>query len=68
MSAKQALAEVAAQLPEERVRELLDFARFLQARQEQEEWRRFAARQFARAYGPNEPDYSEADLKPGLNP
>jgi hypothetical protein len=36
-------------------------AQFLSARQEREEWRRFGARQLARAYGPDEPEYTEFD-------
>ncbi|MCI0378034.1 MAG: hypothetical protein L0215_10530 [Gemmataceae bacterium] len=40
------------------LREQLD-----RARQEQEEWRGFGTQQFARAYGPDEPEYTEADIK-----
>ena len=39
----------------------------LHARQEHVEWRQFGAQQLARAYGPNEPEYTAADLKPELN-
>ena len=60
--------EILAGLCEEQLREVLDFARFLQVRQEHEEWRQFGAQQLARAYGPDEPEYTEADLKPELNP
>lgn len=63
MSMMQALDELLATFPEDHVREVLDFARFLHARQEQEEWRRFGAHQLAQAYGPDEPEYSEADIK-----
>jgi hypothetical protein len=52
MSTNKALDELLATLREEQMREVLDFARFLQARQEQEEWRPVGARQLARAYGP----------------
>jgi hypothetical protein len=68
MSMKKALDELLATFPEDQLREVLDFARFVNARQEREEWRRFGSGQLARAYGPNEPEYSEADLKPELNP
>jgi hypothetical protein len=46
----------------------LELKTVVNARQEREEWRRFGARQLARAYGPDEPEYTEADLKPELNP
>ena len=59
--------EILAGLSEDQLREVVDFARFLQARQEYEEWRQFGAQQLARAYGPDEPEYTEADLKPELN-
>ena len=68
MSSKKALDELLATFPEEQIRNVLDFARFLHARQEQEDWQRFGARQLARAYGAHEPEYTETDLKPGRRP
>ncbi len=37
-------------------------------RQEREDWQRFGQSSFAKAYGPDEPEYTDADLKPELNP
>ena len=34
---------------------------------ERDEWHEFGAQQFARVYGPNEPEYSLADVKPELS-
>lgn len=68
MSVKKTLDELLAAFPEDQLREVLDFAQFVSVRQEREDWRRFGARQLARAYGPDEPEYTEADLKPELNP
>ena len=64
MSARRALDEVLEQLPEDRVAELLDYARFLAIRTEAQEWQRLGRQQFARAYGENEPDYTLADIRP----
>ena len=64
MSAKQALVDLLEQLPDERVREILDFARFVTLEEERQEWTQFGREQFARAYGPDEPEYTPADLKP----
>jgi hypothetical protein len=58
VSLKKALDEPLATLPDDQMRVVLDFARFLHARQEQEDWQRFGVRQLARAYGPNEPEYT----------
>ena len=52
---------------EERHRLLLEFAHFLSTRQDDENWRPFARQQFARAYGDDEPEYGEADLKAELD-
>jgi hypothetical protein len=68
MSTKNTLYQLLATFPEEQMQLVLDFARFVQTRQEQDEWRRFGARQLARAYGPQEPEYTEADLKPERQP
>jgi hypothetical protein len=63
MTVKETLEKVLSDLPEERLREVLDFAEFLNWRQEREGWRQLGQAQLARAYGPDEPDYTPADLK-----
>lgn len=63
MTTKDALARVLDRLDEERLREVLDFARFVGARDEQREWSDLALDGLARAWGPDEPDYTEADIK-----
>ena len=50
-------------LPEERLRQLADFARSLACDEEARDWRRFGRAQLARACGDDEPDYTEADPK-----
>lgn len=67
MSVKKTLDELLATFPEDGLREVLDFVQFVNARREREQWRVFGASQLARAYGPDEPEYTEADLKPELN-
>jgi len=64
MTTQQSLEQILQNLPEDRLREVLDFARFLRWRDERAAWKQFGRMQFARAYGPAEPDYSEADIKP----
>jgi hypothetical protein len=67
MSAREALNRVLQALPDERVREVLDFAEFLQSK-DAVAWRQFGRTQLAQAYGPDEPDYSLDDLKPERRP
>jgi hypothetical protein len=64
MELQQAIQQALEELPEERLREVLDFARFVGQARDEEQWRNHGRDQFARAYGPNEPEYSESDLKP----
>ena len=64
MIARQALAELLDRLPDERLAEILDFARAVAANDERKDWQRFGKSQLARAYGPDEPEYSMDDLKP----
>jgi hypothetical protein len=64
MSVKVSLGKIVETLSEGRQREVLDFAEFLAWQDDREGWRRFGQAQFARAFGPNEPDYTLADLKP----
>ena len=61
---QKAIQELVEGLPDERVREVLDFARFIAQTNDADEWRAFGQRQFSRAFGDDEPEYSEADLKP----
>ncbi len=63
MTTRDALTQVLARLDEERLREVLDFAHFVSARDERREWTDLALAGLARAYGPDEPDYTEADIK-----
>ena len=63
MTVREHLDQVLTGLSDARLSEVVDFARFLRsldARQDQEkeEWRAFGKAQFAKAYGPNEPDYT----------
>ncbi len=64
MNARATLDHLLERLSEDRLRQLVDFARFLAKEDERMVWQRFGLAQLARAYGPDEPDYSEADLKP----
>lgn len=64
MTTKDALVEVLEELPEDRLSEVLDFARFLTVREDRDAWSRFGRSSLARAYGSDEPEYTEADLKP----
>lgn len=64
MSSKQALVELLEQLPEQRVQEILDFARFISVEADREPWAQFGREQLAQAYGPDEPEYTLDDLKP----
>ena len=63
MTAKQALIELVTKLPEDRAAEILDMARVVLDREEQDDWREMGLRQFGRAYGEDEPDYTEADIR-----
>jgi hypothetical protein len=57
---KQALDQLLAGFPDHRLREVYDFARFLEAQEERRQWQQFGAAQLARAYGPNDPEFSPA--------
>jgi hypothetical protein len=69
---KETLLQLMRKLSDLRQYELLDFARYLcwleqQEKEEAEDWHRFGIEQFSKAYGPNEPEYTVADIKPELN-
>jgi len=58
------LEQLIADLSEEQVRELVNFAKFLRWSDERREWCEFGQQQFAKAYGDDEPEYTLADLRP----
>jgi len=65
MSTREALEELLGRLPEPRLVQIMEFAQFLAWQEERAGWQRFGQDQLARAYGDDEPEYTEADLKPG---
>lgn len=67
MTVRQSLEKVLEELPEARLHEVLDFARFVASRREQEQWIETARHHFAAGYGLDEPEYSVSDVKPETN-
>jgi len=63
MTAQEQINQVAAGLSEPQLGHLLNFALYLRLQEETNEWRSAAQHQFAKAYGDNEPEYTEADIK-----
>ena len=61
MNVVERLRELVEAMPEDRAREVLDFAEFLQQRRECDDWRRFGLSHFAAAFGDDEPEYTLAD-------
>ncbi len=51
------------ELSDERAVQLLDYARYLNWQEERRAWQDFGRSQLAKAYGDEEPDYSESDLQ-----
>jgi hypothetical protein len=67
MTVREILDHILEELPDDRVAEVLDFAVFLRCQNERQDWQRFGLSQLAQAYGPDEPDYSLADIRPELS-
>jgi hypothetical protein len=64
MTVKESLHRVLDDLPDERLKEILDFAEFLSWQQERDELRQMAIGGLAKAYSDDEPEYTMADIKP----
>ena len=62
MTIHERLNEIIEDLSEERLRALLEFAEFLDAREEREAWTNLGLEQLALAYGDDEPEYTLADI------
>jgi hypothetical protein len=65
---RELLGKVSATLSEERLRQLFEFAQFLSLQQEAQEWSQAGLASLEQLYGPDEVEYTEADIKPELNP
>jgi len=65
MDARTSLEPLLKVLSDERLRQLIDFARFLAWEDGRQGWQDLGRAQLARAYGPDEPDYTSSDIKPG---
>jgi hypothetical protein len=65
MTVRESLDRVLVNLPEGRLRQVLDYAEFLALKQDLGDHQQLGKEQFARAYGGNEPDYTVADVKRG---
>ena len=66
MTSRDNLEGILQTLPEHRVQEVLDFARFLSLQEDRAAWQEFGRRQLSRAYGEDEPEYGTDDIKPEL--
>jgi hypothetical protein len=60
MTTRESLDKMLAALQEEQLKHVLDYTEFLQWSLE---WNLEAAASFEKCYSPNEPDYTEADIK-----
>jgi hypothetical protein len=63
MSTREQLDDVLRRLPADRLGQVLDFARFPAWQEERADWQQFGRSQLARAYGEDESEHTEADLK-----
>jgi hypothetical protein len=63
MTAQESLAPILEELPDDRQSQLLAYARYLRLEAERQTWQEFGRAQLARAYGDDEPEYTEADLR-----
>ena len=66
MTTRQVLDHALGTLPESRLGEVLRFVQGLQTREDDKAWAEFGRAQLAKAYGDDEPEYTEADIKPEL--
>jgi hypothetical protein len=63
MSHREKLNLILDRLPSDRIGDILNFAEFLSWQDERTAWQCFGRAQFAHAYGPDEPEYTTADLR-----
>ena len=68
MTARDALDQILDRLPDERLDQLLDYATYLSWKDQFRVWQQFGRIQLANAYGDDEPEFTEADLREGAAP
>jgi hypothetical protein len=66
MTTRQVLDHAIETLPDDRLGEVLCFVQSLQTHDSGEAWSQFGRTQLAKAYGDDEPEYTEADIKPEI--
>jgi hypothetical protein len=72
MTPAEAINKLLHELPQLRWYEVRDFVRYLRwleqrPQEERDAWVRLKPEEWSEPYGPDEPDYDEADIKPELN-
>ncbi|HRK31596.1 MAG TPA: hypothetical protein PLD59_10995 [Tepidisphaeraceae bacterium] len=65
MKLREAIEQVLEHLPEDRQKQVLDFARFIAAERDGEQWRAAGRHGLARAFGEDEPEYTWPPPKQG---
>jgi hypothetical protein len=55
-------------LSDERLHQVLEFATQLSGEEEDNQWRELGQHAISQAYGPDEPEYTESDLKVRFGP
>ncbi len=66
MTTRETLQELVSQLPEDKVKQVLDFARYvdwLQAEEDCRDWSRFAPGEWDEHFSDDDIEYTEADIK-----
>lgn len=65
MTRREAFNQLLDEMPDDRLDQLFDYARYLAIQDENDQWQRFGQIQFARAYGDDEPEYTLDDIQRG---
>ncbi len=62
MDARATLDHLLQEMSDERLQQLIDFVRFLASEDDRREWQEFGHSHLSRAFGPDEPEYTVADI------
>jgi hypothetical protein len=67
MSSREELSKLLGDLPEAKLRKVLEFALAIRNDDEDLSWRQFGREQFAHAYSDEEPEYTMQDVRKAAN-